>query len=200
MTDIFLHRNGGGVIHGVDSAAGSDCYISHDSEVRGKSFISCLSTIRSESIIDTSTVVNSEIEQSIVLNSQVHHATVSSSALDDVVVRGANGQYADLRNVILSNEVVVENCRLRDLELSGPHLVHSDWDSTPPHHLLETESGVRLSLVKCSPDNDRMHAGCSCRKLSDWIKKEPLLRRYFTTRGWPLETFNSIRGIFESWR
>jgi len=200
MPDLFLHRNGGGVIRGVDGAIGSDCYLSPDSEMRGRSFISCASSIRTASIIDTSTVVDSEVEQSMVLNSQIHHANVSGCALDDVVVRGANGQYADLFNVILSNEVVVENCRLRDFELSGCHLVHSDWDRTPPHYLLETESGVRLSLMKCSPHNDRHHCGCKCEPFSYWNKKEPLLRRYFTKRGWDLETFNGIRDIFESWR
>lgn len=198
MSDIFLHRRGGGRIVGVEGAVSSDSRIDRTSEMRGKSFISCLSTIRAESIIDNSTVVNSEVEQSIVLNSQIHHANISGCALNDVVVRGANGCFSDLRNVILSNEVVVENCRLRDFELSGPHLVHVDWDRTPRHCVIEIDSGVKLSLCECA--DDHFHAGCECRPYSEWDEKEPLLRRYFTRRGWPLETFDSIRGIFDSWR
>lgn len=197
---IFLHRNGGGAIHGVDGAIGSDCRLDSTSEMRGAAIVSCLSEILDRSIIDGGTVVSSLVQRTISLNTHIHHAQVAHSLLDDVVVRGANDRVSDLHNVSLSNGVVVENCRLRNFELSGAHLLHVDWDKAPRNRLLETSAGVFLALTECA--DDHWHVGCECRSSKEWDQKESLLRRYFVGRsyGWSLEVFNSIRTTFEAWR
>jgi hypothetical protein len=199
----FFHRNGGGRITGPDGGGfvGSDCYLSPDSEVRGdKSVISHLTTVLNKSVLDNCTAVGSGIDHVIALRSHIHHAQVAYSLLTDVVIRGANERPADLHNVSLSDDVVVEGCRLRNFELSGPHLLHVDWDRAPRHRLLETSAGVYLALTECI--DDYFHVGCECRPFAKWDVKEALLRRYFVERnyGWSLEVFNSIRTTFEAWR
>lgn len=200
MDQVFLHRNGGGRIVGADGAIGSDCYLEPGSEMRGTSIVSCMAEIRDQSILDNSTLVAAVIEHhSIALNSHIHYAQVGKSLLRDVVVRGANERFAHLYNVVLLDGVVVENCRLQDFELCGPHLLHVDWDRAPRHRVITPGPGMAMALTECA--DDHFHVGCECRSFAEWDEKESVLRRYFVDRHhWLPEVFNSIRTTFEKWR
>lgn len=199
--NFTTHPNGQGRIVGIRAAVGSDCLVEKKSEIRGASFVSCLSTITGESIIDNAHVVSAEIDNSMILDSHIAEAEVSRACLNGVVIRGAHGRVAKVSNVILSGGVVVENCEISNVELDGSFLVHSNWSKTPRHRMLRTANGVIQGLIECSEDNDSLHSGCECRPWKMWDQNEHLLRRHFVGElRWPLEAFNSIRTTFEQWR
>lgn len=195
MSDVFFHRYGGGRITGAESSVGSDCYICPESIVEGESHISYGSSLFT-SAVRNSHLSQTSLERSAVAESHVAGAYVGDSVLQNVTVRGAHKR-ADLQDVFLTDDVEVEACKLRGFELSGPYLIHSDWNSQPRHHLI-TLPGIRIGLIECG--GDRFHAGCECRPWAEWDEKEGLLRRYFLRHGWDDETFDSIRTIFDSWR
>lgn len=200
MPETSRHSNGGGLIIGVDSAVSSDSYLSVDSQVEGRSFISYGSTIQSSAIRDSS-LSFANIAKSALINSHVAGAIVSGSGLEDVVVRGTKERLAVVRNCLLSGEVAIEGCTVQNLELNGPHLIHRDWLHRAPRTRILEHGGVRLSLAECGPGNDAFHVGCEHRQFREWDYKEPLLFRYFVKRlGWPEPVFRSIRTTFEEWR
>lgn len=200
ISNNFVCRNGGGLIVGPEALVGSDCHVSKDSRVEGESALSFQSSLTDSSIKD-SHVVLADIRHSAVIRSHVAGALISNSALDGVCVRGCGDTKAVVQDSLLSNEVVVEACTVRGVELSGSFLLHRDWNHTPRHRLLKTENGIQQGLCECSEDNDSFHTGCVCRPWATWDKRESLLRRYFVEKGgWFPEDFDGIRATFALWR
>jgi len=202
MTQIHRHTNGFGKVSST-GAASSDSFIDRTSELRGLTFLSFMSQVRENSVLDgqggVTNVSASVIERSIILNSQISYAKVSDSVLNNVVVRGAYDP-ALLESVILSGGVTVEACRLRNFELSGPFLVHADWDRQPRHFTLE-RFGIQLGVIECWHDGV-LHGicGCKCRPLHEWIEKKELLRRFFGKRdNWDHGVVDYIHDQFNEW-
>jgi len=197
VSDVFLHRSGGGEIRGADSCVGSDCYLCPTSFIENQSVVVYKSLI-STSALKNCKVADSEVQESVAVNCVIAGAYVGRSTLEHVIVTGTHDRRADIDMCSLANDVVVEACSLRNVELDGPFLVHSNWTTTPRHRVLQMDNGIRIGLIECG--GDRFHAGCECRPFSEWDQKEHLLRKYFLRHGWDETTFNSIRPTFESWR
>lgn len=192
--ETFRHSAGGGVIVGIDGAISSDSYLSADSMIEGASFVSYSSRIIKSAIKD-SHVSFANISESAVLHSHVAGAIVRSSGIEGAVIRGSKSRIANVQNCLLGSQTVVEACVVRDFELSGPFLLHSDWNRAPRHLLLEPALGVRIGISECKPGY--AHAGCECRSIQEWVYKKELLRKIFVRRGWPSETIDIIHEFFE---
>lgn len=200
MAEVFIHSNGAGRIFGIAGAVSSDSVIERGSEIRGKSFVSFLSEIKDNSTVIDSSIACSRTRRSMVVNSQVVYASVTDSYLEDVVVRGA-AERADLQNVVLTNGVTVEGCRLRNFELSLPVLIHCDWDEQPRHFDL-TQFGIPLHIVEChcKKDEPRAVIGCNCRTIRSWIEDKEKHRRFFSKRfDWQLGVVDLIHEHFKMW-
>ena len=200
MAEVFRHVPGGGAIRGIAAAVSSDSVLERGSEIRGKTFVSFLSEIQDKSTIIDSSIACSRTRRSMVVNSHVTYASVQDSYLEDVVVRGADDR-ADLQNVVLTNGVTVEGCRLRNFELSGSYLVHADFDRVPRHFDLK-EFGIPLHIIECH-HNGVLHGicGCKCRPIEEWIQKKERMRRLFTERlnQWEHGVVDYIHEHFKIW-
>lgn len=199
MPETFLHSNGGGRILGIEAAVGSDCFIDRDSVIEGASFISNGSRIIKSAIKD-SHVSFANITESAVMRSHITGALVRGSGLERVVVRGTRSRQATVQNCLLSNQAVIEGCKIRGVEVSAPILIHNDWNRTPRHHLLIPCNGVQMVISECSEGGIRGHCGCECRPYAEWIQKKELLRKIFVRRGWASESIDVINDLFQEWR
>jgi len=195
---VFRHRNGGGSILGIECSIGSDCFLSRDSVISGKAHVSFMSQIHSGSMLHDAHVSASGISGSVIDGGHISYASVKDSSLENVIVRGTYDP-ARLENVILRNGVVAESCWLRNFELSGPHLLHANWDRAPRHHSLKLEYGIPLVITECT--ELRGHVGCECRPMQTWLDRKELLRRIFVgKRGWPSAAIDTIGALFEGWK
>ena len=197
MPERFLHRLGAGTILVAYISVSIDSYVSRDSLIEGASYISYGSVIK-ESAIKDSHVSFANISKSALVGSHVAGAIISDSGFDDVVVRGTKTHRAVVRDCLLSNQVVIEGCQVRRFELSGPYLIHADFNRAPRHYLLEPAPGVQMGLSECT--NGRLHCGCECRTYNHWLVKKELLRKIFDRRGWAPDSVDIIHSLFDEWR
>jgi hypothetical protein len=195
--ETFRHRNGGGRIIGADGAVSSDSSVDQDSLIEGASFISYGSVINHSAVKD-SDVSFGNISQSALVHSHVAGAIVSDSGLEYAVIRGTKIRTAIVRNCLLGREVVVEGCSVRGFELSGPHLIHADFDRAPRSFVLEPTPGDRMAITECV--NGRFHCGCECRTYGHWVAKKETLRKLFARRGWADDSVDVIHSLFDEWR
>lgn len=204
MVEIARHRRGGGRLFGIDGAVSSDTLIDSRSEVHGRSFVSFMSEIRNNSIVmggnNGTSVACSVVDHSFVADSHLSYAKVTGSSLNDVIVRGTY-EPARLENMILSNGVVVEGCRLSNFELALPVLIHSDWDHEPRHFSLK-EYGVPLNIIecRCRPGIHSSVIGCKCRPTALWIERKEILRRAMVRYNrWRPQIVDLIHDYFKLW-
>lgn len=193
----FIHKNGGGIIYGSESSVSSDSVLDRDSIVEGASFISYGSAI-TKSPIKNSVISLGEIRESPLIDSHVSAALVYASGLESAVVQGTLERKAVVQNCLLSQKVVVEACTIRNVDIAGPYLIHTDWNHTPRHYLIEPCDGVQMGISECT--EGRGHCGCECRPYTEWIHKKELLRKIFVARGWASESIDIIHQLFEQWR
>lgn len=196
--ETFRHPNGGGRIVGIEAAVGSDCFADSDSLIEGRTFISHGSRIVKSSLKDTHASF-ANITESAVVGSHIAGGIIRSSGIVNAVVRGTKKRLANVQNSLLSGKLVVEGCRIQNVELDGPYLLHHDYAQTPRHLLLDDGHGLRLGIVECKPGYANI--GCACRTIKHWIDHKESLRRYFTReQGWAGPEVNTIHELFEEWR
>lgn len=199
MIETFIHSNGGGRIIGSDGAISSDSVLDKTSYMEGRTFVAFGSSI-TKSIIKDSTINLGDVRESVVVNSHISAALVYDSALEGAVIRGTKERSTVVQGCILSRKVVIEACTVRGIDLSGPYLLHADWNRTPRHHLLTPCDGVQMGISECSSGGDRGHCGCRCRPYSEWIEEKETLRKIFVRRGWSRESIDIVHQYFEEWR
>lgn len=200
MTERFIHRNGGGLILGHEGGAGSDCRISQGSSISGRTFLSCGTSFSNYTHALDSSISSSALDDCSIVESQIAGAILSNSGIERAVIRGTSKR-AVVEGSYLANGVVVEGCRVRDIFLDGPYLLHADLDRTPRHFLMK-EEGVMLGVVECGcrPGIKSSVIGCCCRPLDLWIERAELLRRIFQKRGWSGDQIDTFRELFKSWQ
>lgn len=198
MIEAFQHRNGGGRIVGIDSAIASDCLLDNSSFIEGETFVSGASSITNNSALKDSHVALGDIQKSILINSHVTGALVFASGLEDAVVRGLKDRPTVVQNSMLAGKVVIEGCTVRNVDITGPYLIHTDWNYTPRHYLLRPCEGVEMGISECRPGY--AHCGCECRTIAKWVRKKETLRKIFVKRGWDPVSIDVIHQLFEEWR
>lgn len=92
---VFIHKPGGGKILGVSGSIASDCYLSKDSVISGKTHVAFMSQIHGGSMLHDVHVSASGISGSVIDGGHISYASVKDSSLENVIVRGAYRKGAD---------------------------------------------------------------------------------------------------------